>query len=86
MNSINDPLLAIGGATTASAGISGALWVVLIVIAIVVVLLAVFIVSRSRPKYKVQVIDTGSSHPNSEQNVNFLPKTQSSNINVEDKP
>jgi hypothetical protein len=86
LNSINDPVLAIGGATTASAGISGALWVVLIVIPIVVVLVAVFIVSRRRPKYKVQVMDTGSSHPTSEQNVNFLPKAQSSNINVEDKP
>jgi hypothetical protein len=53
LNSINDPLLAIGGTKSTGAGIPGALWAVIIVIAIIVVLVAVFIVYRSRNKIVV---------------------------------
>jgi hypothetical protein len=97
LNGISDPVLAIGGAKTASSGGgSGALWAVLIVIVIVVVLVAVFIVSRRRPWAKLDVTDT-SNHPTSRMDIDFLndsvnqktispPKAQSSNINAEDKP
>jgi cytoskeletal protein RodZ len=86
LDSITDPVLAIGGAKAAGAGISGALWAVLIVIVIVVVLVAVFIVSRRRPWAKIEVTDTHLRHSTSERKVDFLPEAQTSNIIVEDKP
>ena len=86
LGSITDPVLAIGGAKTAGAGVSSALWVVLIVIVIAVVLVAVFIVSRRRPWAKIQVIDTHTGQSTSAQTADFLPKDQSSGITMEDKP
>ena len=88
LNSISDPVLAIGGAKTASAGggVSGALWAVLIVIVIVVVAAAVFIVVRRRPWAKIEVTDTHLRHSTSRMDIDFSPRAQSSNINVEDKP
>ena len=99
LNSITDPVLAIGGAKTASAGggVSGALWAVLIVIVIVVVAAAAFIVIRRRPWAKIEVIDTRSRHPSTRMDINFLndsanqkttlpPEAESSNVKVEDKP
>jgi hypothetical protein len=65
LNSINDPLLAIGGTASTSAGFSGALWAVVIVIAIIVVLVAVLTIRRSRNRIVIV---------NSEQNINFPPK------------
>jgi len=84
LNSINDPLLAVGGGTksTTSAGISGALWAVIIVIAIIVVLLAAFIVYRTRRGSSIIVLNT----PDSKQSADFTPKEQPPNINAENKP
>jgi uncharacterized integral membrane protein len=59
VNSITDPfVLAIGGTASKSAGVSGGLWVVIIVTVIMVVLLAVFIVSRLRRESSIKVLDT----------------------------
>jgi len=99
LNSITDPVLAIGGAKTASSGggASNALWYVLIVIVIIVVAAAVFIVVRRRPWAKIEVIDTRSRNPSTRMDINFLndstnqkttlpPEADSSNVKVEDKP
>ena len=59
LNSVNDPLLAIGGATAASGGIPTSTWVIIVVSSVVIVLVAVFVVSRLRhpatnPEYNFQ--------------------------------
>jgi len=49
VNSLSDPLFAIGGATATSGGIPTSTWVIIIVVSvIVIVLVAVFVVSRMR--------------------------------------
>ncbi|MGA3059140.1 MAG: hypothetical protein ABSD92_02095 [Candidatus Bathyarchaeia archaeon] len=57
LNSIDDPVLAIGGTPGTSAGISGALWAAIIAIAIIIVAVAVFIVSRIRRQPNVTVLN-----------------------------
>ena len=48
VNSLDDPLFAIGGVATATAGIPASTWIILAVSIIAIVLLAGFIVSRQR--------------------------------------
>ncbi|MGA2681815.1 MAG: hypothetical protein ABSF44_08460 [Candidatus Bathyarchaeia archaeon] len=87
LNSINDPVLAIGGTKSVSAGgISGAVWAAIIVVIIAVILIVVFIFSRRRSWAPIKVVDRNNQFSNSEQNTDLYPNAQPTNINMENKP